>query len=354
MGTIIERKRKDGSVAYRAQIVIYRDKAVVHREQQTFERRPAAVAWIAKREKILAQPGALQAVKVATGVTLAEVIDRYVAESRKQMGRTKAQVLEAIKDFPIASQRCEDIKSADIVTFARELTPGRTPQTVKNYVSHLGAVFAIAKPAWGVELDRTTMSDAAIVAKRLGLTSKSRERDRRPTVEEVHRLMDYFRNRRSYTRTSTPPMALVVPFALYSTRRQEEITRITWADYQPEANRVLVRDMKNPGEKIGNDVWVDLPPETLEIIGRMPRRDNRIFPYKPNTIGTAFRRACQILGIKDLHFHDLRHEGVSRLFEMGWGIPQVAAVSGHRSWTSLKRYTHIRQTGDKWAGDWWR
>src|SRR5215831_10607941 len=59
------------------------------------------------------------------------------------------------------------------------------------------------------------------------------------------------------------------------------------------------------------------------------------------------------LGIDDLRFHDLRHEGISRLFEMGKTIPQAAAVSGHRSWTSLKRYTHIRQTGDKYKGWKW-
>jgi integrase len=54
------------------------------------------------------------------------------------------------------------------------------------------------------------------------------------------------------------------------------------------------------------------------------------------------------------HFHDLRHDGISRLFEMGWTIPHVASVSGHRSWQSLKRYTHIRQNGDKYAGWDWR
>ncbi|TIN81271.1 tyrosine-type recombinase/integrase, partial [Mesorhizobium sp.] len=52
-------------------------------------------------------------------------------------------------------------------------------------------------------------------------------------------------------------------------------------------------------------------------------------------------------------FHDLRHEGISRLFELGWNIPHVAAVSGHRSWTNLKRYTHIRQRADKYAGWEW-
>jgi integrase len=55
-----------------------------------------------------------------------------------------------------------------------------------------------------------------------------------------------------------------------------------------------------------------------------------------------------------LHFHDLRHEGISRLFEAGWDIPHVALVSGHRSWSSLQRYAHIRQRDDKYAGWRWR
>ena len=84
----------------------------------------------------------------------------------------------------------------------------------------------------------------------------------------------------------------------------------------------------------------------------MPRTAPQIFPYSTVAISAAFTRACKMLGIEDLHFHDLRHEGVSRLFEMGKTIPQVASVSGHRSWTSLKRYSHLRQTGDKFAG--WR
>ena len=83
----------------------------------------------------------------------------------------------------------------------------------------------------------------------------------------------------------------------------------------------------------------------------MPRDGERIFPYSTDAISAAFTRACRFLGIEDLRFHDLRHEGISRLFEMGRTIPQAATVSGHRSWTSLKRYTHIRQTGDKYK-DW--
>ena len=113
-----------------------------------------------------------------------------------------------------------------------------------------------------------------------------------------------------------------------------------------------IRDMKHPGDKIGNNVYCELPPEALAIVTSIPRVKAEIFPYSTDAISAAFTRACKILGIDDLRFHDLRHEGISRLFEMGRTIPQAAAVSGHRSWTSLKRYSHIRQSGDKY--DNWR
>lgn len=46
-------------------------------------------------------------------------------------------------------------------------------------------------------------------------------------------------------------------------------------------------------------------------------------------------------GIEDLHFHDLRHEAISRFFEMGLTMPEVALISGHRSPRMLMRYTHM-------------
>jgi integrase len=66
------------------------------------------------------------------------------------------------------------------------------------------------------------------------------------------------------------------------------------------------------------------------------------FPYNSISVGTAFRRACADADVKDLHFHDLRHEGTSRLFEVGLSIEQVALVTGHKDWKMLRRYTHIR------------
>lgn len=374
MGTISERTRKNGSKSYTAQIRLKQKGKVVHTEAQTFERKPAAKAWLKKRETELAEPGALERLKAADPI-LADVIDEYIGTSLKAMGKTKAQCLRLIKKHPLAAKRCSTIASHDLSSFAKDLkggwlpegevdvfetdvgegdreNPCRQPQTVGNYMSHLGSVFAIARPMWGYSLDKTAFEDAVAVTNRLGIISRSQERDRRPTIVELEKLLAFFADRSARTPQSSP-MGKIILFAIFSPRRQEEITVIRWADYEPNHDRYLVRDMKHPGQKIGNDVWCTLLPEAKAVIEAMPRDADEIFPYNSGTISRNFTDACKVLGIENLHFHDLRHEGISRLFEMGWDIPRVATVSAHRSWSSLKRYAHIRQVGDKFAGWKW-
>jgi integrase len=362
MGTIVQRKRNDGSTGYMAQVRVKRKGRVVHAETKTFDRKQAANAWVARRETELREPGALERLQ-QEDPPLSVVIDRYVAESKKEIGRTKAQVLNTIKGHDIAAMKCSEIGSDDIVAFARALPVA--PQTTQNYLSHLAAVFAVAEPAWKYPLDRQAMRDAFVVAKRLGLTAKGKNRERRPTLDELYRLMDHFGTVQT-RRPGSVPMQRIIPFAIFSTRRQEEITCIRWPDFEPahgdQPARVMVRDMKHPGDKAGNDIRCELPPEAAAYIEATPKTNERIFPFTTDAISAAFTRACNVLGINTpemddddrLHFHDLRHEGISRLFEMGKTIPQAASVSGHRSWTSLKRYSHLRQTGDKYAAWKWR
>ena len=133
MGTIILRKRKSGSTGYHAQVLIKRRGAIIHRESRTFDRKQAAAAWLERRETELAKPGALEREK-SPDPTLASVIDRYTEESVKDIGRTKTQVLRAIKRYDIANRPCSTITSADIVVFAKQLVSKVTPQTVGNYL----------------------------------------------------------------------------------------------------------------------------------------------------------------------------------------------------------------------------
>ena len=57
---------------------------------------------------------------------------------------------------------------------------------------------------------------------------------------------------------------------------------------------------------------------------------------------SAWQRLIKRTGIVDLRFHDLRHEAISRFFEMGLSVPEVALISGHRDYRILQRYTHLK------------
>ena len=176
---------------------------------------------------------------------------------------------------------------------------------------------------------------ARLALKRLGLIGKGVERDRRPSDEELERLIRHFDDKPR----QTIPMGAVVRFAVATAMRQEEIFKVVWDDYAARTKMLTIRDRKDPREKAGNDQRIPLlsvsgfDPVAL-IEGQRPARSNadlRIFQFNHRSAGTAFTRACKSLGITDLHFHDLRHEGTSRLFEAGFQIQQVALVTGHKS-----------------------
>lgn len=357
MATIRSRKKADGTTSYTAQVRINRNKVTVYQESRTFARKQAAQAWARKRESELDEPGAIERAS-RKSATAKEMIDQYLREVEKArpLGKTKKATLTAIGASYFGKLNDTDINTQCLVDFALWRMSGEgggvLPQTAGNDLAHLGAVLSIARDAWGYQVDPLAMAGARRVLRKLGYNLKSRERDRRPTLDELGKLMTHYEDMQARRRSVTN-MLKVVGFALFSTRRLDEITRIRWADVDEAGQRVLVRDMKNPGQKIGNDVWCYLPDEAWQILQTMPKAGEDIFPYSPESISTSWAKACKFLEIADLHFHDLRHEGVSRLFEMDWDIPRVASVSGHRDWNSLRRYTHLRGKGDRYVGWEW-
>src|SRR5664279_5706832 len=118
VGSIIGRTRKDGTTAYLAQILIKRKGKIVHRESETFDRKQAAKAWLSRRETELSEPGAFDP---KHDVKLSDVIDRYVQDSVRELGKTKSQVLEKIKEYEIANLNCSEIRSTQIVEFVKSL-----------------------------------------------------------------------------------------------------------------------------------------------------------------------------------------------------------------------------------------
>ena len=137
-------------------------------------------------------------------------------------------------------------------------------------------------------------------------------------------------------------MRPIMWFAIYSARRESEICRLEWSDNDASAKSGLVRDAKHPREKLGNHLRFKYTPQGWDIVHAQPKCSPYVFPYNPTSVSDAFTSACRILGIQDLRFHDLRHEAISRLFELGYDIHEVAQFSLHSSWEDLKRYTHLR------------
>ncbi|MBQ0132360.1 site-specific integrase [Pseudomonas lundensis] len=355
MGTITVRKRRDGSTGYTAQIRIMQKGVTVYQESQTFDRKATAQAWIKRVETEMSVPGAIEKAN-RSGVTVKEMIDRYLLEYEKlrPLGKTKRATLKAIGETWLGKLEDREITSQKLVEYAdRRMTDdGIQAQTVGNDLAHLGAVLSVARPAWGYDIDPMAMPDARKVLRKMGAVTRSKERNRRPTLEELEKLFQYFGEMRD-RRKQEIDMVRVTAFALFSTRRQEEITRIKWNALDEQRQMVLITDMKNPGQKYGNDVWCHVPDEAWRIMMSMPKVAEDVFPYNSRSISASFTRACHFLEIDDLHFHDLRHDGVSRLFEMGWDIPKVASVSGHRDWNSMRRYTHLKGNGDPYENWSW-
>ncbi len=343
MPTITARKRKDGTIGYTAQIRIKRESKVVHQETETFDRKPLALAWAAKREAELAAPGALD--RVLNRLTLGELLTRCVEhlEAVQPLGRSKRSVLLALTKMPIGDTDVYALTSPVIIEHCRQRKmAGVAPPTIGNDLVYIRTAVKMGRSMFGLDLSLQQVADATVQLRSLGWISKSRERTRRPTAAELDQLRAYFTNRTECGRLSMPMIDLMA-FAIASCRRQEEITRLRWEDLRENDHTAIVGDLKHPHHKTGNNRRFKLLQDAWAIIQRQPRTDSPlIFPWSAKSICSAWTRACKLIGIDDLHFHDLRHHGVSLLFERGYSIQEVQMISLHDSWVTLQRYTHMK------------
>lgn len=340
MASIIKRERKGGTV-YQAKIRIMKG-GKTYNESETFTRRALAKEWAGRREAELRVPGALEQL-MHEGVAIKQVLQWYKDDydGATQFGRSKLSHINFLIGHSFAGTDAISLTPRQVLAHLRERRKTASAATVNNDMIWLSNAFRSARIDRGVPVASQALEDAAFLARKERLIGKPRERNRRPSLAELEKLVAYFQK----MRRAKIPMVDIIGFAIFSTRRQEEICELRRSDM--DNGGVWVRDMKHPRDK--RDTFVFLPEKAVEIIDRQPEADV-IFPYNSKSISAAFTRACLMLGIEDLRFHDLRHEGISYLFEQGKQIPEVAMVSGHQSWGSLKRYAHIKVMGDKYAG----
>ena len=126
--------------------------------------------------------------------------------------------------------------------------------------------------------------------------------------------------------------------------RRGEVLGLCWSHIDLEARTARLDITKNGDRRI-----VPLSPDALQVLsdrldqmGGAPISEDTVFPISTNALRLAWERAKKRAGITGLRFHDLRHEAISRFFEMGLSVPEVALISGHKDVRMLFRYTHLK------------
>lgn len=366
MGTITQRKLVDGSIRYRAEIRINRKDLPIYKESKTFGSKKVAAIWLAKREaEIEENPEILFGQEDVIDLTLTNAISKYLVEVGAEYGRTKTYSLKLIQKFPIARHVITKIKSTHIAEHVALRKKGIedlglvpvASSTLQHELLHIRGVLSHAAVMWDIDIDLNAFDKATAQLRKTRQISSSQKRDRLPTNEELVALTKYFVQKWRNPAYSYP-MHLIIWFAIYSCRREAEITRMELNDFDRHNNSWKIRDLKNPRGSKGNHKEFNVLPQCKKIIellsetsvrARMLKRgysDEYLIPLSPKTIGGEFRKACKLLGIEDLKFHDLRHEGCTRLAEQGLTIPQIQQVSLHDSWGSLERYVSVKRRKD--------
>lgn len=291
---------------------------------KTFRTKAQANTWAKEQES--------DAPTVLESRTVGELIQAYreLREiARPILDTSNEHYMLRNLDRDLGEYRADRLTVANLIAWAkRRKEDGAGPYTVNMELSKLGTVFRYAGEGLPdiIGAARPKLAYA-------GLIGGGGKRERRPTEDELARIEN----------AMPEQYRDVIRFMVATAMRRSEVCRLKWSDLDREKRLILVRDRKDPRNKSGNDQWIPLVGRAWEIvIRRGPSNPDLLFPHHPQTLSKEFRRVCVELAIPDLHLHDLRHEGVSRLFEAGYSIEQVALVSGHKDWRHLKRYTQIK------------
>ncbi|QTC90331.1 site-specific integrase [Brevundimonas goettingensis] len=319
---------------------------------ETFVRYEDAKIWAVEAEREIDRGESPRKSRISKLTTFGDLIDLHIADMKevgKAPGRSKDATLKMLKRV-LGKRKIVELDRDRFIDFGKTRAgEGAGPVTLSIDIGIIKLVLQHAAAVHGMRVSVEAVDLARYALKRLGLVGKGTERDRRPTDGELAKLIAYFDD----NPRQGIPMSRIVKFAIATAMRQEEIFRVSWDDLNTRTKMLTIRDRKDPRQKKGNDQRIPLLSvsgfDGLALVEEQRalrnNQDARIFPFNHRSAGAAFTRACRKLEIDDLHFHDLRHEGTSRLFEAGFAIQQVALVTGHRDWKMLRRYTHLKPEG---------
>lgn len=275
-------------------------------------------------------------------LTFAKAMERYLTEVTPTK-KPSTQVAERKKSKSLVAYfgaySLAAITSDLIATYRDErISAGLANNTIRLELALLSNLFTVAIREWALGL---TYNPVANIRK----PSPGTGRDRRLTPEEQALLL------KEVDAHSNPMLGWIVRTAIETGMRFSEILELRVGQVDLTRRVVRLAVTKNDSARTvplttsATEVFRQAlenpvrPKDTdLVFFGESSRNGKR----RPYSFNSQWRQVRQRAGLNDLHFHDLRHEAVSRLVEAGLSDQEVAAISGHKSMQMLKRYTHLR------------
>ncbi|MET7243005.1 site-specific integrase [Methylobacterium sp. EM32] len=202
------------------------------------------------------------------------------------------------------------------------------PSSINRELALYRHAFEVARKVWDVPLAENPF---ALVSKPKVANGRSRRLE--PGEWEMLRT--------ACQQSRNPHLLPMVEFGLETAMRRGEVLRLRWRDIEWTQRTLHISQTKN-----GHPRTIPLTGRALSLLGELKpdelALDALVFPTTEDAVKMAWRRAMARTSLPDFRYHDLRHEAVSRFFEMGLSIPEVALISGHRDTRMLMRYTHLR------------
>ena len=214
-----------------------------------------------------------------------------------------------------------ELRTEDFAVYRDLMLQTIKPTSLKRYLDPVHNLFEVARHEWGLPLRDNPLD-------RLKLKAPSQRRERRLLSGEWNRILAAAALCRNVW------IEPIIRFALATGMRRGEILLIQQRHVDRERRTLLIPETKN-----GHSRTIPLSKETLALLHQF-QDDGLRFPVSANAFRLAWERVRQRAGMKDFHFHDLRHEAISRFFELGLTAPEVALISGHRDFRMLFRYAH--------------
>lgn len=259
--------------------------------------------------------------------TVRDLIERYRDEvvPLKKAASVETAILHGFLKSGIAELRLSELGAHHFAKYRDTRLKRVKPATVHRELGLIQHAFEIARREWSLGLIQNPLAEVR-------KPKVCNRRDRRLQEGEEMRLIN------AAERSCNDYLVPLIRFALETGMRLGEILRIEPRHVSRKTRTLLIPETKN-----GEPRTIPLSEKALAILDAQAHdKEGKLFLCTTNAVKLSWRRTTKRAEIDDLHFHDLRHEAISRFFERGLSVPEVALISGHLDPRMLFRYTHLK------------